>query len=465
MRFPRYILRLKREYDADGHELYAVGGCVRDRLLARPVGEYDLTTDARPERTRELVARAGPDALYAVGERFGTIGAIFGSVRVEITTYRGERYERDSRKPRVEWGSSLEDDLARRDFTINAIAEEIDDDRLIDPFGGSADLHRRLVRAVGDPDARFEDDPLRLLRAVRFASTLAFELEPGTARSIARCAPQLGKISRERVRDELSRMLTGPAPDRALSLLADLGLMRHILPELLELREVETGGGRHKDIYAHTLRVVRGTPPDLITRWAAVLHDIGKPAAVGYRDGKLHFDGHEKLGEAMAHRALRGLKYDRATVEAVAKVVGLHTHMNAYSPEWTDGAVRRLVRDAGDELQPLLDLSRADITSYRTEKVRAAGERVEQFEERVRRLEEQASIQALRPPLDGNDLMRIFDRPPGPWIAPLKQRLLDLVIEGRLSPEDREAAERVVREEFGGPTLGGPAPTAGARPA
>ena len=448
MSFPDYIIRLKEIYDRAGHELYAVGGCVRDRLLERPIYDYDLTTDARPEETKRLAAEAGPDAVYAVGEKYGTIGAIFDSTAVEITTYRGEWYSPDSRKPQVEFGASLKEDLSRRDFTINAIAEEIDSLRLIDPFGGSADLVRRVIRAVGDPAARFQDDPLRLMRAVRYAAALEFEIEPETAASIRSCASQLQRISRERIRDEMSRMLAGRHPARALSLLVELGLIEYIVAELLELREVATGGGRHKDIFAHTLKVVGNVPADLITRWAALLHDVAKPRTVGWKEGRLHFDGHEKVGEAMARRILRALKYDRPTIEAVALIVGMHTHVNSYSSDWTDGAIRRLVRDAGDQLERLLALSRADITSYHTHKVEAAGRRVDELRERIRRLEEEASIQALRPPLDGNDLMRMFGRPPGPWIAPLKDYLLDLVIEGTLAPDDRETAERLVREKY-----------------
>lgn len=445
MSFPPFIRTLKTRFDAAGRELYAVGGCVRDRLLGRPVHEYDLATDAPPEEVRALAAAVDPESLYGVGEKFGTIGAIWAGTHVEITTYRGEQYEPGSRKPHVRFSATLEEDLARRDFTINAIAEDIEDSRLIDPFGGSADLHRALVRAVGEPADRFGDDPLRLLRAVRFASTLGFAVEERTARAIAECAGQIEQISRERVRDELSRMLTGPAPDRAVLLLAELGLLEHIIPELLELRRIESGGRRHKDVFAHTLQVLRDVPAGLVTRWSALLHDIGKPRTVGYKDGKLHFNGHEQVGERMARAILTDLRYDRPTIDAVARVVGMHTHVNGYSAEWTDGAVRRLVREAGSALRPLLDLSRSDITSYHTYKREAAARRIEELEARIAQLEAEAEIASLRPPLDGEDLMRLFDRPPGPWIRPIKDHLLEMVIEGTLAPDDRETAERIAR--------------------
>ncbi len=450
MDLPPYILQLHEIFQSAGHELYAVGGCVRDGLIGVPVHEYDLTTDARPAEIRALVVEARPDSVYSMGEKFGTVGFVWEGTKVEVTTYRGEWYEPDSRKPRVQWGNSLEEDLARRDFTVNAMAAEIVGDKLIDLFDGRSDLDRKVIRAVGIPEDRFRDDPLRLLRAVRFASSLDFGIEPHTAEAVRNCSVQLAKISRERVRDELSLMLTGPAADRAISLTVELSLMAHIIPELLDLRAVETGGGRHKDIFKHTLKVLMGVPEEsLPARWSALLHDIAKPRTIGFREGELHFNNHEKVGEGMARRILSGLKYDRPTIDTVAKVVAMHTHANSYDPEvWTDGAVRRFVRDAGDALPILLLLSRADITSYHTYKRDAAARRVDDLEERIARLEQEASIAALRPPLDGADLMRMYDRPPGPWIKPLKEYLLDLVIEGELAPDDRETAERLVREKY-----------------
>lgn len=446
MALPGYVHRLHEIFTGAGRELYAVGGCVRDALLGRPIHEYDLTTDAPPEEIKALARRAAPDSLYTLGEKFGTIGLVFEGTHVEITTYRGEWYEPDSRKPRVEWGSSLEEDLRRRDFTVNAVAREIATGGIIDPFGGRADLERRLVRAVGVPEERFRDDPLRLLRAVRFASTLGFALDWATEEAIRGCAGRLASISRERIRDELSRMLLGPAPDEAVRLLADLGLLQYIAPELLELRADRTGDRRHKDIFAHTLKVLAGVPPDLVTRWAALLHDVGKPRTVGTTPGgELHFNNHEKVGQAIARKVLTSLKYDRPTIEAVGRVVGMHTHANGYDSGWTDGAVRRLVREAGDALPALLALSRADVTSAHASRVRAVAERVDELEERIQRLEEEASIAALRPPLDGNDLMRLFDRGPGPWLKPILERLLDLVIDGELAPDDRERAEEIAR--------------------
>ncbi|MDQ3327313.1 MAG: CCA tRNA nucleotidyltransferase [Chloroflexota bacterium] len=446
MLFPEFIHTLQSLFSQAGHDLYAVGGCVRDQLLDRPVTEYDLTTDALPETTKRLTADAQPDALYTLGEKFGTIGAAWGVTRVEITTYRGEQYEHGSRKPDVQFSATLEQDLARRDFTINAIATKIDQPSLIDPHDGRHDLDHRLLRAVGLPSKRFRDDPLRLLRAARFASTLDFRIEQQTEASIRVHAGELQLISRERVRDEMSLMLVSPAPDVALQMLSDLGLLQYIVPELIDLRVVETGGGRHKDIFAHTLKVVRAVQGELVCRWAAALHDAGKARTVGWTDGKVHFNGHEQVSERIARRVLTELRYDRPTVAAIAKVVGMHTHTNSYHAEWTDGAVRRFVRDAGDQLNALLELSRADITSYHTYKRDAAARRIDELARRIKLLEDEASVASLRPPLDGHDLMRMFDRPPGPWIKPLLGHLLDLVIDGELAPDDQQSAETIVRE-------------------
>lgn len=432
--------------------MYAVGGCVRDQLLGRNVHEYDLTTNARPEMTRRLLNALQPQALYAVGEKFGTLGAIFDGVRIEITTYRGEWYTPGSRKPEVDFGDHLSDDLARRDFTINAIAANIETRELVDPYHGLEDIEAQVVRAVGNPVERFRDDPLRLLRAVRFASTLDFRVEESTAEAARQASGSLVNVSRERIRDEMTRMVEGPAPDRALQQLANLGLLHYIVPELLELRRVESGGGRHKDIFRHTLivtRQVESKPKDrLVTRWAAILHDIAKPRTLVIRDGDVSFLGHEKLGAEMATAILRGLRYDQPTIRSVARVVSMHTHANSYTDEWTDGAVRRLVREAGDDLDPLLNLSKADVTSRHEFRKREAAERVEKLRERIHRLEEEASIKALRPPLDGNDLVRMFDRPPGPWIKPIKDRLLEMVIEGELAQDDRESGERIAHDLY-----------------
>ncbi|HEV8633326.1 MAG TPA: HD domain-containing protein [Chloroflexota bacterium] len=431
-----------------GHRVFLVGGSVRDQLLGRPLKDLDLTTDATPDRIRAVLKSTEPDGLYDVGARFGTIGAVYrlddGPIDVEITTFRTEAYEPGSRKPAVAYGTSLVEDLSRRDLTINAMARDVRTNEVIDPFEGQRDLRLRLIRAVGDPAERFREDPLRMLRAIRLAVELGFTLEPGTAGAIQERAGDLETISRERIAEELNRILVSPEPARGLQLMADLGLMTYVVPELLPLRNTHEGR-RSKDVFAHTLRVVQNAPPDLVTRWAALLHDVGKPKTLVVDGGEVQFPGHERVGESMARQILAGLRLDSATIDQVAQLVGLHMRPNQYEPEWTDGAVRRLMRDAGPNLDRLLALSEADVTSQRAHKIAAARARVEALRRRCAGIAEQEEVAKLKSPLDGHDLMRLFDRPPGPWIKPVKDYLLDLVLDGELAPDDRDRAAELAR--------------------
>ena len=472
------IIALAQIFRAQQHELYMVGGCVRDLLMQREGSpDIDLTTDARPDEIKRLVAATHPLDVVTVGETFGTIALhyarpasaeqaersaaeqrepVFSSLLgnhpvgvdvIEITTYRSDIYRPDSRKPDVNFGDSLEGDLLRRDFTINAMARDPLTGEVFDPWGGRADLERKLIRAVGDdPHRRFEEDPLRMLRAVRFAAQLGFEIERATAEAIQRQAATLGKISNERIRDELNRALVSPRPDRALRLLVSLGLAPYTLPELLELRGVSQAPAHSKDVYEHVLRVVAGTAPRPGLRWAALLHDIAKPRTRSVENGKVHFFGHEDVGAVMARDILRRLRFDRPFIEFVSRLVRMHMRANAYQPDWTDGAVRRLMLEADDALYDLLDLSRADITSYRPEKVSRAIARVNEMEARCEWLREEAQRTPIKSPLDGNELMAIFQREPGPWLRAVKDRLLGLVIDGELAPDERERAERIARE-------------------
>ncbi|HEY7849075.1 MAG TPA: HD domain-containing protein, partial [Ktedonobacterales bacterium] len=412
------IIALAQIFRDQRHELYMVGGCVRDLLMRREGSpDIDLTTNARPNDIKRLVAATRPLAVATVGETFGTIAVhyprpdsaapeealtetpaaaqrepTFSSLAgnhppgvdvIEITTYRSDVYHPDSRKPEVTFGDTLEGDLLRRDFTINAMARDPLSGEIIDLWGGREDLERKLIRAVGDdPQRRFDEDPLRMLRAVRFAAQLGFEIEQATAEAIQRQAPTLGKISNERIRDELVKALVSPRPDLALRLLVDLGLAQWALPELLELRGVSQQPAHSKDVYEHVLRVVAGTPPRPAMRWGALLHDIAKPRTRSVEDGKVHFIGHEDVGAVMARDILRRLRFDRPFIEFVSRLVRMHMRANAYLSEWTDGAVRRLMLEAEEALPDLLDLSRADITSYRPEKVARAVARVKELEAR-----------------------------------------------------------------------------------
>jgi poly(A) polymerase len=446
------IITLAEAFHAQQKQLYMVGGTVRDVLLHRgQSNDADLATDAHPDEVKRLVAPTHPNAVILVGERFGTVRLHYGSDIIEITTFRSEVYNPESRKPEVCFGTELVEDLRRRDFTINAMARDPLTWQISDPFGGRQDLEAHILRAVGnEPDKRFDEDPLRLLRAVRFASQLDFTIEPETRRSIIRQAPKLQKISRERIRDEMNKLLVSPHPAKGLDLLAELGLMEWIIPEVLELRGVSQQPqprptGHSKDVYAHVLHVVERSSPQLVTRWSALLHDIAKPRTRNVEDGRVHFFGHEDLGAHMARDILKRLHFDRDFIESVSRIVRLHMRANAYTSDWTDGAVRRLMLESDDDLTDLLDLSRADITSYRADKVSRAAARVSELAERCQRLKEEAERVPLKSPLDGNELMALFDRGPGPWLRPIKDHLLGLVIDGVLSPDDKEEAAKIAR--------------------
>jgi poly(A) polymerase len=445
------IIMLAEAFRAQQKQLYMVGGTVRDALLQRgEAHDGDMATDAHPEEIKRLVAPTHPTAVILVGERFGTVRLHYDDSIIEITTFRSERYNPESRKPEVCFGDSLEEDLARRDFTINALACDPLSECIIDQFNGRQDLEDHILRAVGnEPDKRFDEDPLRLLRAIRFAAQLDFEIEAQTRAAIVRQAHKLQKISRERIRDEMNKLLLSPHPAKGLDLLVELGLMEWIIPEVMELRGVSMRTPTlkaTKDVYAHVLRVVERSSPRQLARWGALLHDIAKPRTHSVEDNKIHFFGHEDVGAHMTRDILKRLHFDREFIQNVSQIVKLHMRANAYASDWTDGAVRRLMLDSGDTLPDLLDLSRADITSYRVDKVNRAAARVQELSERCQRLKEEAERVPLKSPLDGNELMELFDRGPGPWLRPLKDHLLGLVIDGLLSPNDKEQATIIARK-------------------
>ena len=432
-------------------ELFLVGGVVRDLLLNASVPhDLDFATSATPQQT-ERALRAEGGKVYTVGEQFGTISAVFDEAHVEVTTYRAEAYHPGSRKPTVAFGRSLSNDLARRDFTINAIALDPRRGTLVDPFAGQRDLSEGVIRAVGDARERFEEDPLRLLRAVRFASRLGFEIEPDTASAISQAAAALGMISRERVRDELDKLLLGPAPGRGVWLLCELRLADVSLPDVPKLRGMqnEIGPGRHKDVFNHTLQVLDRTPPRLALRWAALLHDIAKPSTKRVENGKVTFHGHDLKGERMARRILGELHQPGELIDRVGRLVGFHLRANAYQGVWTDSAVRRFVLEVGDELvEDLLALSRADVTTGRVERRLEIARSVAELERRIQELRAQEDIARIASPLDGADLMQLFERGPGPWIQPLKDQLRELVIEGELAGGDKETAIPIARRLY-----------------
>lgn len=448
--------RLQRVFAASGEEILLVGGLVRDALLGQPLpADLDFATSALPERTRALGDAAGAVSAYLIGERFGTVGLVFAApdqpVVVEITTYRHEFYPDQTRFPQVSLGGRLEDDLARRDFTMNAIAAAIDTNRLIDPFYGQADIAQGVIRAVGDADTRFDEDPLRLLRAARFVAQLGFRIDAETEAAMRRNAEHLARISQERIFAELTKLLVGEFVEPALDVLLRTGLLTIAMPALASLAaEAETTSGRRyreKELWHHTLRVVGQSAPIPTVRWAALLHDAAKPLTRRVdASGEVSFIGHERAGADLAGQVLLRLKADKATVASVQRLVELHGRPTTYEPDWSDSAVRRLAIDAGDDWDNLLELAAADVTSGREDRRRQAADRVERLRAHFERLQAQAALDQLKSPLDGTALMALFDRGPGIWIKTVKEQLRDLVIDGQLAPGDTETAEQIARE-------------------
>ncbi|RJK94335.1 CCA tRNA nucleotidyltransferase [Vallicoccus soli] len=440
-------VELGERFRAAGHELAVVGGPVRDAVLGRVSADLDFTTDARPEQVRPLL-RGWADAVWDVGVAFGTLGARKGEVHVEITTYRAEAYDRTSRKPTVTYGASLEDDLARRDFTVNAMAVTLPDLRFVDPYGGLRDLAAGLLRTPGTPEESFSDDPLRMLRAARFAAQLMFHVEPAVVAAMTAMAERLDIVSAERVRDELSKLLLATAPRRGLALLVDTGLAARFLPELPKLRLEVDEHHRHKDVYEHSLTVLDQAialededGPDLVLRLAALLHDIGKPKTRRFEPrGGVSFHHHEVVGADMARHRLKALKYPKDVVDDVARLVELHLRFHGYGTGvWTDAAVRRYVRDAGHLLPRLHRLTRSDCTTRNRRKAEALRRAYDSLEVRIAELAEQEELGKVRPDLDGNAIMALLGVPPGPVVGRAYQHLLELRLDrGPLGPESAE---------------------------
>jgi poly(A) polymerase len=434
----------------DGHQLALVGGPVRDLLLGRTAPDIDLTTDARPEVVRELLRRWG-DAWWDVGIAFGTVGARKGEHVVEVTTYRADVYRHDSRKPDVSYGDSLEGDLLRRDFAVNAMAVDLRTSAFVDPYGGLDDLTARVLRTPGPPEVSFADDPLRMLRAARFAAQLGFTVDPAALTAMSEMADRIEIVSAERVRDELAKLLLAPDPRAGLGLLVRTGLAERVLPELPRLALEIDEHHRHKDVYEHTLTVLEQAialepdGPDLVLRLAAVLHDIGKPKTRRFEPGGgVSFHHHEVVGAKLARTRLRALRFPKDVVEQVATLVELHLRFHGYGTgAWTDAAVRRYVADAGPLLPRLHTLTRSDCTTRNKRRAAALSRSYDDLEERIARLREQEELDAIRPDLDGNAIMELLGVPPGPVVGRAWKHLKEVRMEqGPLSPEAAEAELR-----------------------
>ncbi|MFJ4899260.1 CCA tRNA nucleotidyltransferase [Streptomyces sp. NPDC088727] len=427
---------LARRFQDAGFSLALVGGSVRDALLGRLGNDLDFTTDARPEAVLKIV-RPWADSVWEVGIAFGTVGAQKDGYQIEVTTYRSEAYDRTSRKPEVSYGDSIEDDLVRRDFTVNAMAVALPQKDFIDPHGGIGDLSERVLRTPGTPEESFSDDPLRMLRAARFAAQLDFEVAPDVVEAMTEMAGRIEIVSAERVREELNKLLLSTHPRKGLALLVDTGLAQQVLPELPALRLESDEHHRHKDVYEHSLTVLEQAidleedGPDLVLRLAALLHDIGKPRTRRFeKDGRVSFHHHEVVGAKMVKKRMTDLKYSNDMVKDVSKLVELHLRFHGYGDgEWTDSAVRRYVRDAGPLLERLHKLTRSDCTTRNKRKASALSRTYDALEERIAQLQDKEELDAIRPDLDGNEIMQILNVGPGPVIGKAYAFLLELRLE------------------------------------
>ncbi|SEB38587.1 CCA tRNA nucleotidyltransferase [Microbacterium hydrocarbonoxydans] len=450
------VRTLATAFDEAGFDLAVVGGPVRDALLGRPTHDLDFTTNAKPDDILRIVTPIST-AQWDIGRAFGTIGARVQGEQVEITTYRADSYDGVTRKPTVEFGDTIDGDLVRRDFTVNAMALKVPAVTLVDPTGGVEDLVGAVLRTPTDPQVSFGDDPLRMLRAARFSAQLGFRIDDDTADAITRLRATLEIVSPERIQSELVRLMQTDDPVRGIRVLVDTGLIEEFLPEVSALRLEVDEHHHHKDVYEHSLTVLRqaislensrhpGSDPDVPLRIAALLHDIGKPRTRKLEDGgAVTFHHHDVVGSRMARKRLQTLRFDTDTTDAVATLIELHLRFFGYAEgTWTDAAVRRYVRDAGDLLERLHILTRADVTTRNKRKAGRLASAYDDLESRIAALREQEELDSIRPELDGNQIQSILGIAPGREVGEAYRFLLDLRLdEGMLGPE---AAEQRLRE-------------------
>ncbi|MDE2386461.1 MAG: CCA tRNA nucleotidyltransferase [Actinomycetales bacterium] len=443
------FVTLGRIFKDAGHELALVGGPVRDAFLGRKAPDLDFTTSALPDETLAIL-KGHVDAHWDIGREFGTIGARIGDDTIEITTYRADKYDRESRKPEVAFGKDLTQDLFRRDFTVNAMALRLPEKVFVDPFNGLQDLVAGIIRTPGKPEDSFSDDPLRMLRGARFASQLGFEIEDATFAAMTAMAERLEIISAERVQVEITKLLVGKHPRKGLTALVDSGLAAIVLPELPALKLEVDEHHHHKDVYEHTLTVVEQAidyekdyelEGDFILRFAALMHDCGKPATRKLEPGGgVSFYHHDIVGAKLAKKRMQALRFDNDTIKAVYRLIELHLRFFGYSDaQWTDAAVRRYVRDAGDQLLRLHALTRADVTTRNRRKADRLAFAYDDLEHRIVEIQEKEQLDAIRPALSGEEIMRILDLKPSREVGEAYAFLMELRMdEGELDPIEAE---------------------------
>ena len=447
------LTKLGEKFVAAGFEIALVGGPVRDAFLGRVSPDLDLTTNAYPDDILKIL-KGWATNTWDVGREFGTIAATIEGEQVEITTYRADSYDKKTRKPTVEFGDNLEDDLIRRDFSVNSMALRLPERVFVDPYGGLQDLLEKRLRTPTNPEISFSDDPLRMMRACRFAAQLGFDIEIDTFQAMMNMAGRIEIISQERIRDELSKLLLSANPRLGLTALVDSGLADLVLPELPALKLESDEHHHHKDVYQHTLTVLEqsidyeadyGLEKDLISRLAALLHDIGKPATKRLEPGgAVTFYHHDIVGAKLAKKRLRELRFDNETIKAVALLVELHLRFFGYSDQqWSDSAVRRYVRDAGDQLNRLHILTRSDVTTRNRRKAERLAFAYDDLEQRIAEIGEKEELNSMRPDLNGEQIMEILEIPAGPEVGKAYKYLLELRIEnGPLG--EQEAKKRLL---------------------
>ena len=443
---------LAEEFKREGFRLALVGGPVRDAILGRLGNDLDFTTDAHPHQTKKIL-KAWADNTWDTGILFGTVAGKRGDTTVEVTTYRTEKYEEDSRKPDVEFGETIEGDLSRRDFTVNAMALELTTTtpEFIDPFGGISDLQKKILRTPTSPEQSFSDDPLRMMRAARFASQLGFEISPDVLDAMKSMSGRISIISAERVRDEFIKLLMSDLPRVGITILVDTGLADLVLPEIPKLRLEIDEHHHHKDVYEHSITVLeqaiaqedRLGGPNLVIRLAALLHDIGKPKTRNLIEGGgVSFHHHEVVGARLSKSRLKALRFDNETIEAVETLVALHLRFHGYGEgEWTDSAVRRYVRDAGDLLVHLHVLTRADCTTRNAKKADRLARTYDGLEERIAKLAQEEELSKIRPDLDGAQVMSLLQIKPSADVGKALDFLMELRMENGPLGEERATEE------------------------
>ena len=440
-----FLKELSNLYAKNGFQIYLVGGAVRDGILGIETKDFDFTTNASSEDSIKMLNK-NDYKTTEIGRAFGTIETTVGDYSIHITTYREDKYNKDSRKPEIKTSGELETDLSRRDFTVNAIAYDINNSEIIDPHGGLKDLSEGLIRTPDTADISFSDDPLRMLRACRFVSTHGFTPNNELFKAISKNVERIEIVSTERIRDEFTKLLTGKEPSLGLKAFVESGLSELIMPELNELKIEVDPKHHHKDVYEHTMVVLDRVSPTLISRMSALLHDIGKPKTKGIENGKVHFRHHEVVGAKMSKKILKRLKYDNETIKKVSLLVENHLRPHTFKMGWTDSAVRRYIIDAGGLLEELNDLVRADITTKNKAKYEEINKYLDEMEERIKEVAEKEELSKLRPPLSGDEIMEIFDLEPGPSVGIIMKALYEQRInDGEVSKEE---ATKLAKEVY-----------------